>query len=57
MTKTAKGIKEHNTQIQVEIDFTRMLCNDVPMENLETESVLNIITLHKHFNIFRVTLF
>lgn len=57
MVKTAKGVKEHNMQIQVEMDFTRMLCNDVPVEYLQTSNVLNVITLHKHLNIFRVTLF
>lgn len=56
MAKTAKGVKEHNMQIQVEMDFTRVLCNDVPVEYLHS-NVLNVITLHKHLNIFRVTLF
>lgn len=42
MTKTAKGIKEHNIQIQVEMDFTRVLCNDVLVEYIQTLSVLNV---------------
>lgn len=36
MTKTAKDTKEHNIQIQVEVDFKRVLCNDVPVEYLQT---------------------
>lgn len=52
-----EGIKEHNVQIQVEMVFSRVLCNDVPVECLQTLSVFYVITLHKHLNIFRVTLF
>jgi len=45
MAKMGKVIKGPNIEIQVDLGFARVPCNDVPEDYLQTLNILNVIAL------------
>lgn len=46
MAKMDKVIQEHSIEIEMEMGFARVLCNDVPEEYVRTLNISNVIAFH-----------